>query len=149
MKKFKFKLDGLLKVREFKEEEAKRLLGETIKDIENAKAEIEKNKNEISESFSKMSKSISSATELKLATFYPRYIKRLQDDLERNENLLFALNVKLAERRKDLAKAMADVDLLEKFKNKKTTEHKKYYEKKENLEIEDALRIRRAYEGGL
>ena len=73
-KKFKFKLDGLLKVRRFKEEQLKVELGAINQEIQQVKNRISQLNKEIEDSYTEQEKIFESDTSGQLAKFFPYYI---------------------------------------------------------------------------
>jgi flagellar FliJ protein len=142
MQKFKFKLDGLLKVREFKEKKVKIELAEILKEIADVEDKIEKIHFAIDEAYEAQDKFLSSASEGRMIQFFPMFIQGKKEDLKNKESLLWALKKKYTAKVEELGKARGDVKVLENFKEKKKTEHKKYTDKKEQEEIEEIFTMK-------
>ena len=89
MQKFKFKLDGLLKVREFKEKKVKIELGEILREINDVENKIALANQAISETYDAqeafMADSNSSGQMLQ---FFPLFIQGKKEDIKNKENLL-------------------------------------------------------------
>ena len=137
MQKFKFKLDGLLKVREFKEKRIKIELAEILKEIADVEEAIEKINIAVGEAYDAQEKFLSDASAGRMIQFFPMFIQGKKEDLKNKESLLWALKKKYAAKVEELGKARGDVKVLENFKDKKKTEHHKIAEKKIQEEIEE------------
>lgn len=146
MKKFKFKLDGLLKLREFKESQLKIELGHIIREIEETKRIIEKLNDDLDEGYEAHEKILYKNAGGNLIKFFPEYFQAKREDIKNKENLLYSLNRKMEAKRKELALARGEVKVIENLKEKKAEEHKKEKEKLEQLSIDDLLSMRRNLE---
>lgn len=137
MQKFKFKLDGLLKVREFKEKRIKIELAEILKEIADVEDAIEKINLAVGEAYDAQEKFLTDASAGRMIQFFPMFIQGKKEDLKNRESLLWALRKKYAAKVEELGKARGEVKVLENFKDKKKTEHHRAAVKKEQEEIEE------------
>lgn len=137
MQKFKFKLDGLLKVREFKEQKIKIELASILKEIAEVEDAIEKINIAIGEAYDAQDKFLEDASAGRMIQFFPMFIQGKKEDLKHKDSLLWALRKKYEAKVLELGKARGDVKVLENFKDKKKTEHHKTAEKKQQEEIEE------------
>ncbi|MAF79254.1 MAG: flagellar export protein FliJ [Halobacteriovoraceae bacterium] len=147
-KKFKFKLDGLLKVRRFKEEQLKVELGAINQEIQQVKNRISQLNKEIEDSYTEQEKIFESDTSGQLAKFFPYYIDAKREDIKANENLLYSLSKRYEKKLKEVGEAMGETKLLNKMRDKEKDSWKKSNEKKEFSEIEEVLSMRKAYKDG-
>lgn len=143
MQKFKFKLDGLLKVREFKEKRLKVELGEILTQIQNVKDEIKKLNDNIVETYDAQEAFLADPSSGDMVKFFPRFIKTKKSDIKNKENLLFALEKKFDQKQVELGVARGEVKVIENLKEKKSTEHKKKVEKKFQEDVDELVQIRR------
>jgi len=137
MQKFKFKLDGLLKVREFKEQKIKIELAGILKEIAEVEESIAKIHVAVNEAYEAQDKFLSDASAGRMIQFFPMFIQGKKEDLKNKESLLWALKKKYTAKVEELGRARGDVKVLENFKEKKKTEHHKIAEKKMQEEIEE------------
>lgn len=144
MKKFKFKLDGLLKVREFNEKKIKIELGEILKEIGATEDLIAKMNRDIDETYKAQEELIATSADGRLLQFFPFYIQGRKEDIKNKENLLWSLRKKYENKVQELAQARGQVKVLENFKDKKKVEWTKEKDKKELETIEELLMIRRS-----
>ena len=142
MQKFKFKLDGLLKVREFKEKRIKIELAEILKELADVEDKIVKINLAIGEAYEAQDKLVADATAGRMIQFFPMFIQGKKEDLKNKESLLWALKKKYAAKVEELRKARGDVKVLENFKDKKKIEHLRVAMKKEQEEIEENFTMR-------
>jgi flagellar FliJ protein len=143
MKKFNFKLDGLLKVREFKEKKIKIELGEILKEIGATEELIAKMNRDIDDTYAAQDELLATASDGKMLQFFPYYIQGRKEDIKNKESLLWSLRKKYNVKIEELALARGEVKVLENFKDKKKIEWNKERDKKEMETIEEILMMRR------
>ncbi len=142
-KKFKFKLDGLLKVREFKEKRIKVELGEILKDIEQTKANIDKAKLDIEECYEAQEAFLNEPAGASMVQFFPQFIEAKTEDYKAQENILYSLQRKYEEKRRELAEAKGDVKVIENLKETNKTAFEKSTEKKRQEDIDELMQAKR------
>lgn len=142
-KKFSFKLEGLLKLRHFKEEQLKVELGQINTDIQNTKVRIAELEQHIAEAYDSQEKSLSGHSDGRLARFFPYFIQAKKEDIKANENLLFSLERKYQAKLKEVSQAMGESKLIQNMKEKAKDTWKKEKEKKEQEDIEEILHMKR------
>lgn len=142
MKKFKFKLDGLLKVREFKEKKIKIELGEILKEIAEVDALIAEANKAIDETYKAQEEVMKDPAAGQMIQFFPYFIQGKKEDIKNKESLLWALRKKYDKKISELAEARGEVKVLENFKDKKQVEWKKEKDKKDQEAIEEILMMR-------
>jgi flagellar FliJ protein len=143
MQKFKFKLDGLLKVREFKEKKIKIELGEILKEINDVEDKIAKANQAISDTYDAQETFMQDSTSSgQMLQFFPLFIQGKKEDIKNKENLLWALKKKYEKKMTELATARGEVKIMENFKDKKKDEWTKERNKKEQEAIEEILMMR-------
>ena len=143
MQQFKFKLDGLLKVREFKEKKIKIELGEILKEIGEVQGNIALANKAIDESYEAQEVCLKDHSSGRMIQFFPYFVQGKKEDIKNKENLLWALKKKFDLKIKELATARGEVKVMENFKEKKLGEWKKERNKKEMETIEEVLMMRR------
>lgn len=141
-KKFKFKLDGLLKVREFNEKKIKIELGEILKEIADVETKIAAANKAIDEAYKAQEDFMKDPAAGQMVQFFPYFIQGKKEDIKNKENLLWALRKKYDKKIQELAEARGEVKVLENFKDKKKEEWRKDKEKKEQEAIEEILMMR-------
>lgn len=142
MQKFKFKLDGLLKVREFKEKKIKIELGEILKEIAVVEDKISSANKAIDETYEAQESFMKDPSVGNMLQFFPYFIQGKKEDIKNKENLLWALKKKYDVKITELAAARGQVKVMENFKEKKKIEHTKERNKKEMEAIEEILMMR-------
>lgn len=143
MQKFKFKLDALLKVREFKEKKVKIELGELLKEIGTVEEKIELANIAIDETYEAQETFMKDPSAGQMLQFFPNFIKGKKEDIKNKENLLWNLKKKYDAKIVELAEARGQVKVMENFKDKKKGEWTKEKNKKEQEGIDELLMIRR------
>ena len=142
MQKFKFKLDGLLKAREFKEKQLKIELGEILKEINDVNAKIAEANVAISETYEAQEAFMRDPSSGQMLQFFPLFIQGKKEDIKNKENLLWSLTKKYEKKMAELATARGEVKVMENFKDKKKGEWTKEKNKKEQEAIEEILMMR-------
>lgn len=143
MKKFKFKLDGVLKVREFNEQKVKIELGTILRELSLVKEEIKKANQEIAEAYDAQETTLRNGqTTAQMLQFFPMFITGKKEYIKNKENLLWSLQKKYEKKVQDLATARGEVKIMENFKDKKKDEWSKEKNKKEQEAIEEILMMR-------
>lgn len=142
MQKFKFKLDGLLKVREFKEKKIKIELGEILKEISHVEEKILLATKAIDETYEAQEVFMKDPSAGKMLQFFPYFIQGKKEDIKNQETLLWSLRKKYDAKITELATARGQVKVMENFKDKKKGEWTKERNKKEQEAIEEILMMR-------
>lgn len=142
MQKFKFKLDGLLKVREFKEKQLKIELGELLKEMNQVEDKIAEANIAISETYEAQEAFMRDPSSGQMLQFFPLFIQGKKEDIKNKENLLWSLKKKYEKKMAELATARGEVKVMENFKDKKKGEWTKEKNKKEQELIEEILMMR-------
>jgi flagellar FliJ protein len=143
MQKFKFKLDAVLKMREFKEKKIKIELGELLKEIGDVEEKIALANKAIDETYAAQETFMQDPSAGRMLQFFPYFIQGKKEDIKNKENLLWALKRKYDAKIKELAEARGEVKVMENFKDKKKMEWSKERTKKEQENIDELLMIRR------
>ena len=147
--KFKFKLDGLLKVREFKEKKIKLELGDILKEIEHAKATIAKAQQDIEDCYEAQEAFVAEPAAGRMVQFFPQYIQSRREEQKIQENILYSLNRKYQEKIKELAHAKGEVKVIDNLKDKQQLEFNKKKEKKLQEGIDELTIIKKHRENKL
>lgn len=142
MQKFKFKLDGLLKVREFKEKQLKIELGEILKEINVVEGKIADANQAITETYDAQEAFMRDPSNGQMLQFFPLFIQGKKEDIKNKDNLLWSLRKKYDKKVAELATARGEVKVMENFKEKKKDEWSKEKNKKEQEAIEEILMMR-------
>ena len=147
-KKFKFRLEGLLKVREFSEKNLKIELGQLLKEAQKVRERIQKLQDDLEEGHQSQEAITKQGTDSEMLKFYPRFIQAKGEDIQNQENLLRSLERKIEKKRDELSLARGNVKMIENLKEKEKTSFKKEQEKKQQMDIEDILQMRRMPKDG-
>ncbi len=146
MEKFKFKLDGLLKLREFKENRLKQELGAILQEIQRIDNEIIDIQNSIVEAYESQQELLKEASMGSMIQFYPYFIKGRKEDELAKKQLLKSLNHKYQLKLLELKTARGEVKLIENMKEDKLKIYKKNKQKKHQDDIDDILNMKRVNE---
>lgn len=148
MERFKFKLDALLKLREFKEKKIKVELGEIVQEIVRIKEDLKRTHWDLDEGYISQEKLLKSSTQARPVQFYAYYFDSKRNKIKELEKALVIQEELYENKRQELAKARGDVKVIERLKDKKEIEHNKAYEKKQQENLEELASIRRQMQAG-
>lgn len=139
MKKYKFKLEAVLKVRKIKEDQCKMQLGRLQVHLESLKNQIKKHNQDIDEAYVLQEKSLEQGSVGLESRFHPYFIQgkqshisQIEDEIEEYENRIEHMLYLLKQLR-------ADVKVIEEMKEKDKTKYKKELNKKINANIEEQV----------
>lgn len=143
MSKFKFKLEGLLKLRRFDEQRVKLEIGQIVSEIQNTKERIAKLKADIEEAYEARDVELRGSVSGQFLQFFPMFVKGKEEDINNNESLLHALERKYQAKLLELNEARGKVKVVENLKEKEFTKFKKEWNKKQEEKIQDILMMRK------
>lgn len=137
MKGFKFKLEGLLKVRKFNEERIKTELGHLQVMLENKKKEIANEEKILGDSFGAQDALLRGGVNGNEIRFFPMYIEGKRQKIEQLKEELAGISEAVEEKREEWVKARGDVKVIDRLKEKELLAYKKEMNKKENKKLEE------------
>lgn len=130
MAKFNFRLESVLKLREFKEKEVMNQIAEVVQEIENTKQEIADIHTAIDKGYSSQESLVDSSAKGQHYAFYPYFFKGKKEHLTQCEARLAALEKKYQRKIEEYAEAKGEVKVIQGLKDKAFAEYKKEYDKK-------------------
>lgn len=142
-KKFQFRLEGLLKLREFREQEIKVELGNILKEIADVEDQIIRLNQHIDETYTAQEKVAGAQATGRMMGFFPAFVSAKNADIAANENILYALRKKYEVKLKDMHVARGESKVIQNLKEKELIAFKKQVDKKTYQDIEDNLMITR------
>lgn len=143
MKGFNFKLEALLKLREFNEQKVKTEVGKVLREISDIKKKMKGIEDSIKETYQAQEEVMKQPNDAHMLKFFPFYLKSRSEDLKVQEGLLKKTNEKYEELLQELKKARGEVKVLDNMKAREKNKFKKNRNKKESENIEDILNLRR------
>lgn len=148
MKKFKFKLHGLLRLREFKEHQEKLALAQINQEIAKVKDRIKVANEEITVAYESANKLTEQGISGDMIRFYPMFINSKREFIKQQEYLIVNLQRQHEEQRQKLVKVQGDLKVIENMKEKQFDKFKKKQQKDIQEKIEDILMARQAIKMG-
>lgn len=139
MKQFKFRLNGLLKLREFREHKAKMELGQINQALSDVKNELAKLNRNIDEGYLSQEKMLQQPTPARLMQFYPYFSQGIREHIKKLYIKLGELNKSYDQKMLELNRLKGDVDIIEKLKEKERVKFMKVVEKKMEENIQDTV----------
>jgi len=138
VKPFKYKLQSVLKLREFEKKKIENQLSSVNFEIQKTKKKIEDILLSISDLQNKINKvGENGFLDLSLIKYFPEFLIASEKEVENLKNYLNDQEKLREETLKSLDECMAKVKILEKDKEIKIDKYKFDQRKKENLELED------------
>ena len=147
MKKYKFKLDALLKIRKLKEETCKMEIGRLQVQITNKQKEIAKHNSGIKEAFEGQEAGLSQGMTGQEIQFHPFFVKGKRAHIKQLENEIAELEDYKEKKYNELKYLRADVKVIEEMKTKDREKYKKQLQKKMDEQIEEQVQNWRQYLG--
>lgn len=139
MKKYKFKLEALLKIRKLKEEQCKMEIGRIqvhIKDLEN---QIEDQQAGIVEAYDMQEKALEDGMEGIEVRFHPYFVQGKRSHIKKLEEEKAKYTQYVEYKYDELSRFRADVKVIEKMKERDAKSYKQKIEKKMNEQIEEQV----------
>jgi flagellar FliJ protein len=143
MKKFNFKLQTVLRLKEFNENKVKIELGQINKKREKIRVEIKKCHENIKTAKNEENSILQNPVGADFITFYPRYIRAQNNKIALLEQELEVANEEYDEKLKELSRARGEVKTFEKLKEKAHDKYKQDLRRKEILDAEEAVNAKR------
>jgi len=144
-KKYKFKLDGLLKLRSFKEEKLKVELGQINQEVYKVKERIKELENHIADSYVEQEKVFADSSNGQLARFFPYYMQAKREDIKNQENLLYSLQKKYERKLNEVHRAMGETKIISNMKDKDMDNWRKAKNKEDNENMEESVQMRQFF----
>jgi flagellar protein FliJ len=132
-----FRLEHVLRLREFEEKKAKLELGNVLGRINATHIEIEEARKQIDISDSQFRDFLTEPRKISEIRIYPFIMDELQKTINRKKHDLILLNKELEEKKISLKIAEGRLKVIEKLKEKQYEKFKKEIDKKYQNEIDD------------
>lgn len=139
MKKHKFKLEAVLKMRKLEEEQCKLRIGRLQSKKTELLAEIENENAGIDEAYRSQEESIKQGASGLDLRFYPYFMEGKRAATRQIQDKLSQLDELIAQCFEELRVLRGKTKVLEQMKEKDKKAHKKKYEKEMNLKIEEQV----------
>ncbi|WP_412471971.1 flagellar FliJ family protein [Halobacteriovorax sp. RT-1-4] len=143
MRREKFKLQGLLKLREFREQKIKLELGQINIEKGRLNEAIAKCNLDIEETYKAQEAFFDTYTSGRNAQFFPMFIQSKRDEIKVLENQLHAVQRQYQEKVKELSVAKGEVKVIDNLKNEFETEQNRVIEKKRQEAIDELMMAKR------
>jgi flagellar protein FliJ len=137
MKKMMFRLEHVLRLREFEEKKAKLELGNVLGRINATNIEIEEARKQINTSDLEFRDFLTEPRKILEIRIFPFIMDELQKTINRKMHDLILLNKELEEKKISLKIAEGKLKVIEKLKEKQYEKFKKEIDKKYQNEIDD------------
>ena len=147
MKKFKFRLRALKKLREFREKKLKVELGNILREINNVEDRLRVIDDEVDEGYRSQESVLEEDTEGKLIKFYPMYFQGKAADKVKTNTKLDWLKDKYDEKMGELKIARGESKVIEKLEEKEHKTFKKLQDRKMQAELEETFQIMKLARG--
>ncbi len=142
MKKHKFKLAAVLKLREAREKKLKSELGEIVQEMQALRDRMSEIERELDSVYEAQEKSMETASTGRMLSFYPAAVQGLKADRQAKTNLLGAVERRYQRKVNELKVAMGETKVMNKLKEKDLAIHQKAVKKKEQETLEEIIMLR-------
>lgn len=139
MKKHKFKLEALLKMRKLEEDQCKMRIGRLQTEKTRLLEQIDKQNQGIDEAYSSQEQSVKNGATGMDLRFYPYFVQGKRAATKELERKIADLDTFLEDAYKDLKQYRAKAKVLEEMKEKDRKAHKKQTEKEMHQKIEEQV----------
>jgi flagellar export protein FliJ len=139
MKKFSFKLEAILKVRQIKEDQCKMQMGRIQVEINHLKNQIEVINQGVAKAYDSQEGFLNSGTSGQQIRFYPYFVEGNRNQIKHLQYEISVLEQELSEKQTELARLRGDVKIIENMKEKEFQKFKKEYNKQQELKIEEQI----------
>lgn len=141
MKKYKFKMEAILRLKEFEEEKAKIELGKVNKQIVEIDNKIEKHLISIETAYTSQEEILKSGSDGRFLQFYPFYTQSMQNTIIKLKQDRAELEKLATVKLQELVRCRNQVKIFEKLKEKDFLEWKKAVNKEEDQKIEENVQL--------
>lgn len=145
MKNYKFRLEALLKLRNFKEHQQKVVLANVNKRISQVDSDIAKARMDIETAFQSMESTLKDGANAQMAQFYPQFIKAkrvfIDQSIQKKEDLIREYE----RERQKLNQRRGEAKVIKNMKEKDFEKSRKEFLKKVDETIEDIVQAQRAH----
>jgi flagellar FliJ protein len=142
-KKYKFKLEAVLKMRKIREDQCKMEIGRIQVEIGKINAQIDEQNAGISEAYELQELSLKDGSTGQESRFHPYFVSGKRSHIESLQVSLRELEERVAKMYRILTQFRADVKLIEKMKEKDQKKFKKARDKKINENLEEQSQMLR------
>ncbi|MFW5887315.1 MAG: flagellar export protein FliJ [Bacteriovoracia bacterium] len=145
MKRYHFKLQSLLRIREFAEHNVKLELGKINQEIAEVEAQIKQDHLDLDEAYKSQQAMLSNGTPGHMVQFYPLFTQGKKAHIDQLENKLWSLKKKYQNKLEELKEKRAAVKLMESLKEKDRIKYRKEQLKLEEKKREDLIQSWSSY----
>lgn len=138
MKKYKFKLDPLLKIRKLKEEQCKMEIGRCQVKIRELKEQIQAHDNSIDEAYESQEEALDKGIEGQAIQFYPYFVSGKTAHIKILEGEVEQIQKQVDRKFQELSRLRANVKVIEKMKHKDRVNYKRELNKKLESDLEES-----------
>lgn len=137
MKRYKFKLEALLKIRKIKEDKCKQEIGRMQIELSEIKNEIIVHDLDVATAFNDQEESLAEGIEGLSARFYPYFVEAKHNNIKILKQEQKVMEARIQDKFRELASLRADVKVIDKMKEKDFAKFKKEKNKKESADLEE------------
>ena len=144
MKRFQFRLDPLLRYREYLMEQAQQEVAKVRAGVQACEEQVARYEKAYEETAHELDREISEGIDVKRYKHFTDYMAGIESDLERENHSLNELLTLLEEKQAHLSQRAIDKKVLENLKNRRREEYYKDMMKTMQKEADDTVIVRKA-----
>ena len=141
MKRYQFRLEAVRKMRSMLEEACRSALGLLMVERQNLVELIETIKHDIQSTYAEQESTMAGGMKAGHAAFFPYAVAGKEARIKEVEKEIAALDIKIAEKNKELIQRRADLKLIENLREKDFQTWRKAYNKETDLKVEEMVQL--------
>jgi len=149
VKRFDFKLQGVLDLMKMKEDLLGQDLAKLLREILAEKNKLEIFKNDYNDTRLRLEEELTENLDLKKISFFNDYLRFIDKEIKNKKKLILLMEEVIAIKRKELEKVMKDKNVMGKLKDRKLIEYKSDVLKQEQKAIDEIGTQRFIYKKGV
>ena len=142
MKRYRFPLEALLRMRELKERRIKQEIGGIVSEITEHKKKIDELRKKIDFCHTSHEEFVQTGITAKMLSFFPASMRSYRWQIEESESAIAALETVYRDKVRELSSAIGEVKVVEKMKEQGLRLFAKKTDKKRQNDIEELLQHR-------
>ncbi len=149
VKRFDFKLQGVLDLIKMKEDLLGQDLAKLLRELLTEKNKLEIFKNDYNDTRLRLEEELTENLDLKKISFFNDYLRFIDKEIKNKKKLILLMEEVIAIKRKELEKVMKDKNVMDKLKGRKLTEYKSDVLRQEQKVIDEIGTQRFIYKKGV
>lgn len=143
MKRFRFPLEGLLKVRDLKQKQVMAEMADIMERVNNQRSIVERSEQEYRDEMERFARSQGEAFSIDMYRTFDRYIARLEDEKARAHDRLEEMRPELEQMQAKLLKARREKRVVELLRERHLNRYNEEVRREERRELQELNQLRK------